>query len=116
LKVYLSGPITGDPLAVDKFKMAQVYVAKAFPEAQIFNPIDIPSPKFIQEDWENSDRAIWSYYMHEAIRMMMNCDTIVMLEGWSASKGAVIELDLAIKLNMNIYYIDMEANGTIYAF
>jgi hypothetical protein len=54
--------------------------------------------------------------MHEAIRMMMNCDTIVMLEGWSASKGAVIELDLAIKLNMNIYYIDMEANGAIYAF
>ena len=37
---------------------------------------------------------------------MMECDTIYLLDGWSASKGATIEHDLAWKLNMTILYED----------
>lgn len=102
MNIYISGPITHDPKADENFKKAHVLLSKMYPNAQIYNPILIPSPKYQQEDWGVD--GLWSYYMHESIKLLMECDTIFMLQGWSSSKGATIEHDLAWKLNMNVMY------------
>lgn len=102
MKIYISGPITHNPKADDNFKKAHVLLAKMYPNAEIHNPILIPSPSYTQDDW--GVEGVWSYYMHESIKLMMDCDTIYMLKDWSASRGATIEHDLAWKLDMNVMY------------
>ena len=105
--IYISGPITHEPKADENFKKAHIELSKAHPDAEIKNPILIPYPKYVQDDWQED--GLWSYFMHESIKMMMECDTIYMLKGWSASKGATIEHDLAWKLNMTVVYEDEES-------
>lgn len=104
MKIYISGPITHDPNADENFKKAHLILSKMYPNADIKNPILIPTPKFQQDDWGKD--GLWSYFMHESIKMMMGCDTIFLLKGWAASKGATIEHDLAWKLDMTILYED----------
>ena len=102
MKIYISGPITHEPNADENFKKAHVLLARMYTDAEIKNPILIPNPKFIQDDW--GIEGTWSYFMHESIKMMMECDTIYMLNGWSSSRGATIEHDLAWKLGMVVLY------------
>ena len=51
MKIYISGPITHEPKADENFKMAHISLSKAHPNAEIKNPILIPYPKYIQDDW-----------------------------------------------------------------
>jgi hypothetical protein len=102
MKIYISGPITHEPNADENFKKAHIILSKMYPNAEIRNPILIPSPKYSQDDWGKD--GLWSYFMHESIKMMMGCDTIFLLKNWAVSKGATIEHDLAWKLDMNIMY------------
>ena len=50
MKIYISGPITHEPKADENFKKAQIILSKMYPNAEIKNPILIPSPKFTQDD------------------------------------------------------------------
>lgn len=45
----------------------------------------------------------WADCMKEALKMMLSCDAISLLDGWENSKGAKIELEIAKKLSMPIY-------------
>jgi hypothetical protein len=102
MKIYISGRITGEENADKKFKDAENLLLRMYPNAIIYNPMNITSPKLNQEDW--GEEGIWSYYMHQSIKLMMECKTIYMLSNWSKSRGATIEHDLAWKLNMTILY------------
>ena len=42
--------------------------------------------------------------MREGIKLLMDCDAIYMLEGYEHSRGAKLELQLADKLGMHIWY------------
>ena len=93
-KIYISGKITGLPFdtAFDMFE-------KAEKKLQIMgwttvNPMKQP----------HNHSKTWEAYMREDIIAMMDCDSIYMLKGYSESKGACIEFDLADKLGMKIIY------------
>lgn len=46
------------------------------------------------------------FYMRTDIAQLVRCDAIVLLPGWPASKGARIELDVALGLGMAVYFFD----------
>lgn len=100
MKVYISGPISNDKDASAKFKAAEEYLRSKGYEP--VNPELIPFPKYNQADF--GDDGVWKYFMHQAIQKMMACQHIYMLKGWTESRGARIEWDLARDLGMIIHY------------
>lgn len=50
--------------------------------------------------------ADWADYLRHDITRIATCDTIVLLPGWSKSKGAKLELHIAQQISMNILLSD----------
>jgi hypothetical protein len=93
-KIYLSGKITGLSYeeASKKFNLAE-NIAKTM-ALEVVNPMAI----------EHNHDLSWESYMKQDLKAMLDCDSIYMLSNWQDSKGATIERDLAIKLNLSVYH------------
>lgn len=88
---YISGPITGVPDYAERFRQAEEYLNS---HGQItHNPAE-----FEARDWA------WRDYMRRDIGLLMECDTIYMLDGWRDSKGARLEHHIATELGFDITY------------
>jgi len=99
MKIYISGPISHDPYHEEAFTKAGQYLMHLGYE--VINPIDIPDMDF---DGPDRDVQRWNYFMREAIKMLMDCDQIYMLEGWEDSRGAKLEQKIALDLAMPMMY------------
>ncbi len=99
--VYISGPITGvfDGNKAEFNKAAETLMNLGF---DVVNPRLIPIPEGTTFDSED----FWNVMMKESLKSMMECNSIVLLEGWGSSVGAVVERDLAITLDWPI--VDLE--------
>ena len=95
--VYVSGPISHTPNHMNDFKSAVEFLKDG--GHRVLDPLDIKVP---QGNLSKEDE--WVYYMKEAIKLLMDADCIYMLEGWEASKGALLERDLSKELRIPIYY------------
>lgn len=94
MKVYISGPITGMPDFNRKaFAEAESYIMSSGHDA--INPHKV-SP--YREDWT------WADYMRADLKAMLDCDTLYLLPGWEASRGACTEVRLARELGMKIIH------------
>lgn len=89
MKVYISGPMTGYPDYNHPAFMAVENHIKALGHEPV-NPATLP----------HDHGRTWEEYMREDIKALMDCDAILMLDGWRQSKGARIEWDLAMSLNI----------------
>lgn len=49
-------------------------------------------------------RRRWQDYMVEALHAMLDCDAVLALPCWKKSKGATIEVQLALRLNKEVIY------------
>ena len=100
-RVYLSGPITNTKNYKGLFMFAEALVD--FGEAkQTYNPTSqIPSS------------SSWEQAMHRCLSEITNYDTVVMLPGWNASRGARLERDVALACGMHI--VDFGENKIIYS-
>lgn len=90
MKIYISGPITGNPEFKRDFAAAAAEIRAAGYEA--INPAENELPEGAQ----------WADYMRSDIRLLIDCDAIYMLPGWRNSKGAKIEHDIAAALDIAI--------------
>ena len=101
-KVYISGPITGYDLEerAAEFMWAEMKVQEVGGEP--INPMGLGLP----------DSASWEQHMRHDITLLLTCDGIIMLNGWENSKGARLEMDIAISLGMPIRYLGKD--GAIY--
>lgn len=90
-RVYIAGPMTGLPdYNYPAFNaMAAQLRASGF---EVENPAEGP------------DLPTWSDYMRRAIGQLIRCDSVVMLPGWTRSKGACTEWFIATVLGLNIVY------------
>ncbi len=90
-RIYIAGPMSGLPdLNYPAFNaMAERLRALSF---EVENPAENPPPKC----------ESWLGYMRMAVAQLATCDAVVMLPGWSKSKGACIEHQLAVGLGLEI--------------
>lgn len=96
-RVYLSGPITDIPQdeVVRRFLHAQVeWERKGY---TVFNPIRNGLPY----------ETPWRRHMAVDLYWLEACDTVFMLDGWSESRGASLELMCALCRNVRIYFQTM---------
>lgn len=107
MKLFLSGPMTGLPeFNYPEFRATAAYLRKHYPGDTIVCPTEHPP--------ETLSAALdWVGYMKLAIAKLLECDSIVMLDGWSSSPGAKVEWELARRLGYAIYYkSDLIPGGT----
>lgn len=97
MKIYISGKISGlDPEeAKYNFNAAKDRLVQMG-----YKPVS-PYGK-------GSYRWTWEENMRVALKSLLECDGIYMLDNWRHSRGAIIELDLAIALDMEIIYQENE--------
>jgi len=91
---YVAGKITGLP--VEEYK-------KNFKEAECeILALDL-LPKLPIELPHEHDKS-WHAYMREGICCMLTCGYVYALKNWHESRGAKIEVELAILLGLKIFY------------
>lgn len=98
-KFYLAGPMTGLP----DFGYPQFRAATRRLRGHL---LTVASP---HERWDNEtedERALRhpTEYMRHAFGLLLKCDSIVLLRGWSSSAGARQEMGLALAAGYSIYY------------
>ena len=93
-KIYISGKITGLPYE-EAFRIFEDAEHKL--QQQGFSVIN---PMKIKHEHDLS----WESYMKEDLKAMLDCDAIYLLPNYKDSKGAMIEYDLALILNLNIIF------------
>ena len=92
MRVYISGPMTGLPgLNFDAFNEQAAYLRQL--GYDVVNPAEI-----------NPDTSMaWADCMRADIAALTTCTHIVLLPGWHASRGAVLEHHIAERLGMVVW-------------
>lgn len=92
MKIYISGPITGRAIedATEEFARAEEAIRAAGHE-----PV---SP--LKNGLDPTDE--WIDHMEADLRLLRDCDAIVMLPGWRSSNGCRIEVSVAVLLGLLI--------------
>lgn len=91
---YISGPMTGLP----EFNYPMFEAVASELRGMGY---DIVSPHETDEIQGNEPGSqTWEWYMRHALRGLLTCNAIVMLPGWTRSKGARRELDIALDTGM----------------
>ena len=98
LTYYISGPMSGYPeFNYPAFNQAEIDLAEQ--DVRTVNPTNcFPNDK--------PGSRTYTEYLRAAFRMLLTADGIIMLRGWPESKGARIELEIAMDLNFPVYYWD----------
>lgn len=92
-RIYIAGPMTGLPDFNYPAFNAEAARLRAL-GFHVENPAENPAPPC----------GSWAGYMRLAIAQLVTCDAICLLPGWSASRGASIEHDLAVHLGLAVMY------------
>lgn len=91
-RIYISGPMTGLP----GLNFGAFHAAAAQLRAIGY---DVVNPA---EKQSESEDLSWEEYLRQDLRQMLTCDTIALLPGWEASKGAHLELHVAHRVGMTV--------------
>ena len=95
MRIYLAGPMSGLPaFNYPAFNAMAARLREAGYEVE--NPAENPDP----------EPATWENYLRTALRQMLTCDCVALLEGWESSKGARLEIDVAGRLSIPIKMAD----------
>lgn len=94
LKIYIAGKVTGEPIheCTMKFGKAQKEL-----EDLGHHPIN---PLEVVNNW----KAEWQDAMKICIKALLDADAILLLPDYRQSKGALLEFDIARRLEIKRYY------------
>lgn len=92
-KIYISGKITGIEIE------APALFAKAEKELQA-KGFETVNPMTLNHNHDKS----WHAYMKQDIKALCDCDSIYMLANWKDSKGAIIEMEIANYIGLEVIY------------
>jgi hypothetical protein len=109
MKVYISGAISGQPLAdaADRFAAAASRLATAGHVP--VNPFMVPPhagcscPGAVNAAGAGGGHE-WSCYLRGDLAAMLDCDAILMLPGWESSHGARLELMVASAVGLWVLF------------
>lgn len=111
--VYISGPITGvEDDNAPVFDFIEKKIKEVFQDElnlEVINPIRLG--KSVRASFEDLSKVLkktiepkWEDYMRRCIAGLSNCTHILFLDGWENSKGAKLELQIAIALNIPCFF------------
>ena len=92
--IYISGPISGRDLTERRktfAETAEMLKAKGF---DVVNPMENGLP----------DNATTHQHMRRDIEMLMVCDLIYLMKGWTHSKGCKVEFDVATAIGLSVMF------------
>lgn len=92
MKVYIAGPITGNKQYREQFEAIAFALESAGHIAM--------NPAILPEGFEHHE------YMNICREMVKCCEAVVVLEGWTKSTGALMEINWAIEQRKPIYNED----------
>lgn len=96
-RVYISGPISKRPeeeyRAHFNFGRSVVHSMGGFPVCPVHDV-----------DHSGSDGEWLGFMRRDLIAMLEDCTSVFALKGWRTSRGASIEIELAEKLGLTVYY------------
>jgi len=91
MRVYISGKMTGVPDLNFPLFNAEAARLRAL-GYDVVNPVELcPDPA-----------ATWHDCLKADIKALLDCDSIVMLEGWEDSQGAHLELHIAHRVGIKV--------------
>lgn len=102
MKIYCCGPITG----------YADYNLPAFDEAEGFLRHlghEVINPCALDEEGDRGDT--WENYLKRDLKLLVDCDAIVLLDGWHKSRGAMLEFYVATNLGLKFYFWDRIVAG-----
>jgi nucleoside 2-deoxyribosyltransferase len=98
MRAYISGPMSGLP--DENFPAFAEAAAKLRAEG-----FEVVNPAELKVDVTGlTGRARWCKFLKADIKELVDCDAIVMLPGWRLSEGATLELHIADKLGIKVFY------------
>jgi len=92
MKIYIAGPMSG----IKDYNHPAFHAMAAKLRAEGH---DVVSPAELITD---ENYTTWIAAMRVCIAALMTCDRVEKIEGWSKSKGACIEVDLAYRLGVYV--------------
>lgn len=109
MKVYISGGITGLPLAAARVVFASAAAVLADVGHEPVDPFTVPPyqdcscPDAVGPEGAGSGHE-WGCYLRGDLAAMLGCDAILMLPGWEASHGARLELSVASAVGLKVLW------------
>lgn len=100
-RAYIAGPMTGLP----EFNFPAFHDAAAKLRGRgldVLNPAENPAPPC----------GTWLAYMRMAVAQVAQADVVVLLPGWEASRGAMVEYRLAVGMGLPIWPLDFALTRT----
>lgn len=94
-KTYISGPISAPTPEKRAANLAKFHEAEAALVA-LGHSVANPAKNGLPES------AHWEEHMRADIKLLMDCDTVALLDGWADSRGARIEYQLAKDLGLRV--------------
>jgi len=92
MRIYVAGPMTG----IEALNFPAFHAETARLRAlghEVINPAEVnPDPA-----------AKWIDCMRMDIKVLVDCDAIQMLNGWTGSKGACLEYQIATALGLQVF-------------
>lgn len=92
MKVYICGPVTG----IEDMNKASFYGAELILKSLrygVTNPIRL-CEHVAPDQWEEA--------MKVCIKAMLDCELVVLLDGWQQSKGATLERKIALSVGIEV--------------
>ena len=101
---YLSGPMTGYPnYNFDAFNNSADRLRKQ--GFTVYNPA---------ESFDGAQDLPWTVYMKNDYEAILKCGAVMVLEGWEAALGSVLEVVFALSRGMSIFEITGYGHNNLY--
>lgn len=100
-KIYVAGPMTGliDYNFPKFFEISEKLMSFGW---NVVNPAQIAN-NFGGQDAFLNDKNVETQVLAEQARQLKDCNAILLLDGWTKSKGSKIELQIALENGIDVF-------------
>ena len=95
MRIFVSGPMTGLP----DYNMPAIEKAAAHLDQAGYIVVN-PGIRGVIPSYTHAD------YMRNYIRVLLDCDGVAVLDGWTKSRGAVLDVQIAEGIGIKVMHLE----------